>query len=123
MIKILLIDDDPDVRSLMSRVLEKQGYVVETAARKEEAWQKLQNEKPSLILLDVLLSGNDGREFCREIKAQPEMKNVPVIMFSGHPSAGLQFESYGADDFISKPINTEALLDKLRQQVKATRKI
>ena len=119
MTKILLIDDDPDVRTLMSHVLEKQGYKVETAARKEEAWQKLQRETPALILLDVLLSGTDGRELCREIKTLPHLKNVPVIMFSGHPRAGLEIESYGADDFISKPINTETLLDKLRQQVKA----
>lgn len=115
--KILLIDDDPDVRSVMSILLQKQGYAVETASRKEEAWERIKQEPPALILLDVLLSGADGRELCREIKALPETSSIPVIMFSGHPSAGLQFESYGADDFIPKPIKTQALLDKMSQQV------
>jgi CheY-like chemotaxis protein len=114
--KILLIDDDPDVRTVITATLRRQGYDVTAASRKEEAWQILESHRPSLILLDVLLSGSDGRELCREIKATPETKNIPVIMFSGHPSAGLQFENYGADDFIAKPFNTEALLEKLEQQ-------
>jgi DNA-binding response OmpR family regulator len=64
-----------------------------------------------------LLSGSDGRELCREIKAGETTGNIPVIMFSGHPGAAIQFETYGADDFISKPFNTEALLKKLSQQI------
>jgi len=119
MAKILLIDDDPDVRTVMSVMLQKQGYEVDTASRREEALEKLAQQIPSLILLDVLLSGADGRELCREIKTSPQTKDVPVIMFSGHPSAALQFEAWGADDFIAKPFNTEALLQKLTQRMKA----
>ena len=82
-----------------------------------KSWENL----PSLILLDVLLSGSDGRELCRDIKATPKTKDIPIIMFSGHPGAALQFETYGADDFIAKPFNTEALLEKLHQQMKAVK--
>jgi len=121
MAKILLIDDDPDVRAVMSILLQKEGYQVDTASRREEALQKLQNEIPSLILLDVLLSGADGRELCREIKSQPHTRNIPVIFFSGHPSAAQQFRSYGADDFIAKPFQTPALLEKLQQQMNAVK--
>ena len=117
MAKILLIDDDPDIRMVMSKMLNKEGYAVETASRREEALECIANEKPSLILLDVLLSGADGRELCREIKATEATKDIPVIMFSGHPSAAQQFESYGADDFIAKPFNTETLLQKLSRQI------
>ena len=117
MIKILLVDDDPDVRQGMGMLLQKQGYLVDTASRKEEALQKLQHEIPAVILLDVLLSGSDGREFCREIKTAARTKDIPVIMLSGHPSAGIRFESYGANDFIAKPFCTEALLQKLNQQI------
>jgi CheY-like chemotaxis protein len=119
MAKILLIDDDPDVRTVMSILLQKEGYQVDTASRREEALQKLDKELPSLILLDVLLSGSDGRDLCREIKADPQTKDIPVIILSGHPSAALQFQSYGADDFISKPFQTQDLLGKLQQQMKA----
>jgi CheY-like chemotaxis protein len=117
MAKILLIDDDPDVRQLMGVMLKKEGYEVETASRREEAIELLEKEKPSLILLDVLLSGSDGRELCREIKSNESTKDIPVIMLSGHPSASQQFESYGANDFVAKPVQTESLLHKLSQQI------
>lgn len=118
MTKILLIDDDPDVRTVLQAILQRHGYAVETASGREEALEKIHLELPSLILLDVLLSGSDGRELCRLIKATPQTKDIPVIMFSGHPGAAIRFEEYGADDFIPKPFNTEALLVKLDQQVK-----
>ncbi|MFL5741105.1 MAG: PleD family two-component system response regulator [Flavisolibacter sp.] len=112
MTRVLIIDDDPDVRMVMNILLQKQGYEVETASRKEEALLKLAQFKPSVVLLDVLLSGSDGRELCQAIKSS-EMKDIPVIMFSAHPGAAENIGSYGADDFISKPIDTEALLDKV----------
>jgi CheY-like chemotaxis protein len=115
--KILLIDDDPDVRTVMTIMLQKQGYQVTTASRKEEAWQMIEAAEPAVILLDVLLSGADGRDLCREIKANPQTRDIPVIMFSGHPSAGAQFQTYGADDFITKPLQKEVLLEKLSNLV------
>lgn len=111
--KILIIDDDPDVRTVMAVLMKKQGYEVQTASRREEAMEKLKQFHPSVILLDVLLSGSDGRELCQEIKSDTRMKNVPVIMFSAHPGAADNISSYGADDFISKPINSDLLLKKL----------
>ena len=117
MAKILLIDDDPDIRMVMGRMLKNEGYEVETASRRDEALEILQKQTPSIILLDVLLSGSDGRELCREIKANQATKHVPVIMLSGHPGAAQQFETYGANDFISKPIQSESLLEKLSRQI------
>lgn len=119
MAKILLIDDDPDVRTVMSRMLNNQGYEVDTASHREEALAKLKETHPSIILLDVLLSGVDGRELCREIKANKQTACIPVIMLSGHPGAASKFEDYGADDFIAKPVNTEVLLEKLSQKIGA----
>ncbi len=118
MSKILLIDDDPDVRLALSRLLQREGYAVETAATKQEALSKLQQKHPDVILLDVLLSGADGRELCRELKAAAATKHIPVIMLSGHPSAAQKFESYGADDFLAKPFNSEGLLGKLSKHVR-----
>jgi len=115
--KVLIIDDDPDIRTVMNVLMKKQGYEVETAFNKEDALVKLGNFQPSVILLDVLLSGTDGREFCREIKSNADMKKVPVIMVSAHPGAAENINSYGADDFISKPIDTISLLKKVEQWV------
>jgi DNA-binding response OmpR family regulator len=119
MTKVLIIDDDPDIRILMDALMKQQGYEVETASRREEAMDKLEEFRPSVILLDVLLSGSDGREICQEIKANSSMQHIPVIMFSAHPGAADNIESYGADDFITKPINTDTLLEKMNRFVKA----
>lgn len=117
MAKILLIDDDPDIRTVMGMTLKREGYQVETASRREEALEMIAAEKPSLILLDVLLSGSDGRELCRELKADEATRHIPIIMFSGHPVAAQQFALYGADDFLAKPLNTQLLLQKLSQRI------
>lgn len=113
MARILLIDDDPDVRTVMSVLLIKQDHEVDTASSKEEVYRHLSNIKPALILMDVLLSGADGREICREIKANENLKHIPVIMFSAHPGAAEKINSYGADDFLAKPLNTASLLEKV----------
>lgn len=113
MTRVLIIDDDPDVRTVMNVLMTRQGYEVETAFDRSDALSKLERFQPSVILLDVLLSGTDGRELCREIKYKDEMKSVPVIMVSAHPGAAGNVSNYGADDFISKPINTQMLLDKI----------
>lgn len=116
MTKILLIDDDPDVRTVVGAALAKHGYDVAASSRKEEALAKIAQEEFSLVLLDVLLSGTDGREFCRELKTAEATRHVPVIMFSGHPGAAQNYRSYGADDFMAKPLNTDDLLAKVAQR-------
>ena len=113
--KVLIIDDDPDIRTVMDILLKKKGYVVDTASRKEEAFEKIEQFKPSVILLDVMLSGADGREICRDIKDNEQTKNIPVIMFSAHPGAADKIDTYGADDFISKPFNADVVLERVRK--------
>src|SRR5829696_1336955 len=116
MAKILIIDDDPDIRTVMNILLKKQGHEVETASRQDEVFKKIEQFNPSIILLDVLLSGADGRTICMEIKENDTTKDIPVIMFSAHPGAADNISSYGADDFISKPVNADVLLEKVSRQ-------
>jgi DNA-binding response OmpR family regulator len=98
--------------------MKKHGYETETAFNKEDALSKLQSFHPAVILLDVLLSGTDGRQLCREIKSDNKLKSIAVIMVSAHPGAAAEnINSYGADDFISKPINSEMLLEKIDRLV------
>ena len=119
MIRVLIIDDDPDIRTLMDALMKKQGYQVETASRGEEVFDRIESFEPDVILLDVLLSGADGREICKQIKSNEDTRHIQVIMFSAHPGAADNIESYGADHFVSKPVNTQALLKKLDEWVKA----
>ena len=120
MAKILIIDDDPDIRTVIDILLKKKGHEVETASRQEEVFDKLQSFDPAVVLLDVLLSGADGREICKNIKENEKTRHIPVIMFSAHPSAADRISEYGADDFLSKPVNSDLLLEKVTKQIKQT---
>jgi DNA-binding response OmpR family regulator len=68
---------------------------------------------PDLILIDVLLSGKDGREIVKSLKSQQETKQIPTIMFSAHPSAEETMQQAGADDFLEKPFDIDVLLAKI----------
>ncbi len=120
MIKVLIIDDDPDVRTVMNVLMKKNGFAVDTAANREEALDKLEQFDPSVVLLDVLLSGTDGRDLCQQIKADEKLQHIPVIMISAHPGAAENISSYGADDFLTKPVNTEMLLSKVNELTRAS---
>jgi len=116
--KILVIDDDPDIRTVLDILLKKQGHLVETASREDEVFNKVSQFQPDIILLDVLLSGADGRAVCQRLKAEKGTSHIPVIMFSGHPGAAGKIDAYGADDFISKPVNTDTLISKIHSHLK-----
>jgi DNA-binding response OmpR family regulator len=117
MSRILIIDDDPDIRTILNILLRKNGYEVDTASRKEEVFGKIHDFNPSLIILDVLLSGYDGRKVCQEIKSDKETSHIPVIMFSAHPGAAGKFQEYGADGFMTKPLNAEVFLKKVSEAI------
>jgi DNA-binding response OmpR family regulator len=111
--KILVIDDDPDVRMLMNVLMKKQGYEVETAYNKEDALVKLQNFHPSVILLDVLLSGTDGRELCKQLKQTKGKSDIPVLLYSAGNIAHNTVKDSLADEFIPKPFDIHQLANKI----------
>jgi CheY-like chemotaxis protein len=85
--KILVVDDEPDILEFLQELLELEGYSV-TTTKKSDYLETLSNgEIPDLILLDVFLSGKDGRDIVKYLKRQQETCHIPVIMFSAHPSA------------------------------------
>jgi DNA-binding response OmpR family regulator len=115
--KILLIDDDPDVITVLQLLLKKKGYEVATASREEEAYNQVKLFEPDLIVLDVLLSGVDGRTICKKLKNTSASKHIPIIMFSAHPGAQKNMKDFGADDFISKPFESNKLLERIEAQL------
>lgn len=112
--KILIIDDDPDTINLMQAILKKRGYQIATALQETQAYQQLNQFQPDLILLDVLLSGVDGRIICQQIKNDEHLRHIPVIIFSGHPGAQRNIKDFGADDFLAKPFREQDLLEKIQ---------
>jgi CheY-like chemotaxis protein len=111
--KILIVDDEPDILEFLSVILEDEGYAV-AMTDKGAYLEKLPNGAlPDLILLDMLLSGKDGREIVRQLKSQEQTRHIPVIMFSAHPSAEQTAREAGADDFIAKPFDIDDLLNRV----------
>jgi DNA-binding response OmpR family regulator len=121
--KILLIDDDPDVITVLQLLLKKKGYEVATASREEEAYNQVKLFEPDLIVLDVLLSGVDGRTICKKLKNTSASRHIPIIMFSAHPGAQKNMEEFGADDFISKPFESNKLLERIEAQLPEQKQI
>ena len=108
--RILIADDNPQGVELLEAYLAETDYETETAADGEETLRKVAQWQPDLILLDVLLSGKDGREIVKQLKSQEETKSIPIIMFSAHPSAEKTARDAGADDFVAKPFHIDFLL-------------
>lgn len=117
MSRILVVDDDTDILSVMEILLTMKGFEVEVTARGENTFPKVESFMPDLIILDVLISGHDGRTICKQLKTNEATKNIPVIMFSAHPGAAATIADYGADDFISKPFDVNDLLKKVNSQL------
>ncbi|MBV9231382.1 MAG: response regulator [Chloroflexi bacterium] len=111
--RILVVDDEPDILEFLEIILEEEGYRVVTSDKGEYLEQLRNGGLPHLILVDVLLSGKDGREIVKYLKSQQETKQIPIIMFSAHPSAEETARQAGADDFLAKPFDIDVLLAKI----------
>lgn len=117
MSKILVIDDDIDILSVMEILLSMKGFEVAVTSKGENALPKIESFRPDLILLDVLISGHDGRVICKQLKSNAATSHIPVIMFSAHPGAASTIADYGADDFIAKPFDVNNLMKKINAQL------
>lgn len=117
MSRILVVDDDTDILSVMEILLTMKGFEVEVTAKGENTFPKITTFRPDLILLDVLISGHDGRTICQQLKSDEATKHIPVIMFSAHPGAAATIADYGADDFIAKPFDVNNLIEKVNIQL------
>jgi DNA-binding response OmpR family regulator len=110
--QILVVDDDVDILDAIEWMLVDAGYDVQTSERGDSA-ENLGDDVdglPDLIILDVLLSGKDGRTICKLLKSRPDTQSIPIVMVSAHPSAAGSVRAVGADDFIAKPFDIDVLL-------------
>ncbi len=112
--KILVVDDDTKLRDLLSRYLDQQGYIVETLPDARDVDRKLARNRPDLLVLDVMMPGEDGLAVVRRLRAQGEM--IPVIMLTARGEdidriVGLEM---GADDYLAKPFNPRELSARIQ---------
>jgi len=123
MAKILVIDDDYRLRTLVKSILRRQTrHEVLDEAEGKFGLEQAVLSPPNLILLDVGLPDMDGLEVCRRLKANPKTRHIPVVMLTGHGAADDVVKAYqsGADDYIVKPFETALLLAKVDKHMGAT---
>ena len=113
--RILVVEDNPDNRILITDVLTSLDYIVSIAGDGEEGVAKATAERPDLILMDLSLPIMDGWTATRHIKANPELKHIKIIALTAHAMVGDREKSLaaGCDDYISKPIDLRELTSKL----------
>lgn len=117
MSKVLVIDDDESILDAITLVLEDAGYDVQGTFKGKDAFRKVAEFHPDVILLDLLMSGHDGRHICKKLKRNPVTKSIPIIMISAHPTAERGAVECGADDFLAKPFDTDILLGKIKKHL------
>jgi len=107
--KVLVVDDEFEIRDLLSKFLTEEGYDVILASNGEEALELAQRENPQVILLDILMPGFSGIETCRRLKAAEKTRFIPVIMATALWDTHAEAVEAGAEDFVTKPFPLEEL--------------
>jgi len=121
--RILIVDDDPQVRDVLARFLEREGYVAIQTSSGEQALEKVRDHPPDLVLLDVQLPGIDGYGVCRQLKENEATALIPVTFLTGVQDGDARTKGIeaGADDFITKPFEYGLLRARLRTQLRVKR--
>ncbi len=115
---ILVLDDDPDICTMIKLMLEYHGFTVYTADTQSRMEMLLAENKIDLVIMDMLLSGVNGADICRKLKNDPQKLSLPIIMLSAHPNAHEDCLAAGADDFLGKPFEMDELVKKIRKNLK-----
>jgi CheY-like chemotaxis protein len=121
---ILVVDDDPDLVEAVSLKLESEGFRVAKAYDGIQAWQRIKEERPDLIILDVMMPKKNGYQVCDEIKQDPEYKEITVVLLTavGDAVTSTSYTHWDgktalAEEFIPKPIDLDNLMDIIKDYV------
>jgi two-component system alkaline phosphatase synthesis response regulator PhoP len=122
MAKILVVDDDPDLVETVSMMLESRQYEVVAAYGGVEGLSKARSESPDLVVLDVMMPDKDGFEVCKEMKADPQLARIPILLLTAvaskisetkyTPRMGMETE---ADDYVDKPVKPEEIVKRVER--------
>jgi phosphate regulon transcriptional regulator PhoB len=114
--RILVVEDEPDIRELVRYNLEREGFEVDETEDGETALQLIERQRPALLLLDLMLPNADGLEICKILRQRPATSNLPIVMLTAKAAEvdrvlGLEF---GADDYITKPFSPRELVARVK---------
>lgn len=116
-LNILVIDDDQDIGRMLKMLLEFKGFNVIFVENKKIALEALNNTLIDIIIMDMLLSGENGINLCVDFKKTDALKHIPILMMSAHPDAKIICLDAGANDFIPKPFEMKDMLLKIDQLI------
>lgn len=121
--KVLIVDDEEHIVELIKFNLEANGYKTITASNGLEALELVKNEKPNLILLDIMLPGLNGNDVCKEIRKDIEISTIPIIMITakGEELDRILGLELGADDYVTKPFSVRELMARIKAVLRRTR--
>jgi DNA-binding response OmpR family regulator len=119
--RILIADDEPNILISLEYLMKREGYAVSVARDGVEALDTLRRERPTLVLLDVMMPRKTGYEVCQEVRADDELKDTLVLMLTakGRDTDVAKGLAIGADDYITKPFSTKELVQKVRELLDA----
>jgi two-component system, OmpR family, alkaline phosphatase synthesis response regulator PhoP len=114
--KVLVVDDEQDILELIRHSLAKEGFEVHVAANGAQALEQARKVHPEIIIMDVMMPVMDGMEACRQLKDNPETKNIPVIFLTARSEEFAELAGFeaGADDYIAKPVRNRVLLSRVK---------
>lgn len=114
--RILIVDDDKDLLTVVKSLLYSKGFDVFVHSESGNLLEVVKSYRPQLILLDVFLAGVDGLEICKRLKSFPYSRHIPIIIFSAFPRiAESAIYEFGANDFIAKPFEIDELIKKIHK--------
>lgn len=119
--KILVVDDDMDILALLKITLSINNYEVEGIGNWQHIDHTIASFRPDLILLDIRLGNADGREICKQLKAQKETQHIPVILFSANAGVEKTLDGCNAQAFIPKPYELPVLLSTIQSVIDESR--
>jgi CheY-like chemotaxis protein len=114
--KVLVVDDDPEIVTFLSTLLELEGIESSVATSAAAALEQLQQTRPDLVLLDIAMPDRDGIDLCKELKSDPRTAEVPVFVVSARPGKDVVERALaaGAEEFIRKPFENAELISRIR---------
>lgn len=113
--KILVLDDNSEMLLLVQVLLSRYGYLVESVTHSSDLVKKIKQFDPGLLIIDIHLEDGDGRDICRNLKANPLTCHIPVILFSGDSSISKDYRECNADDFIIKPFDKKIFVANVKK--------
>jgi len=116
---ILVVDDEPEVHTVLGKMLQKEGYHIEHAYNGDETFRLIEEKKPDLIILDIMMPKISGIEVCNKLRSQESTKNILILIVSARDAQADRLEglTHGADEYVSKPFHLKSLVRKIEHMI------